>query len=92
MSCGQSLAPAGDETAAAALQSRLAAAAPTPLVEKMRAAKLTGERKVVTALFADVVGSTTLAESMDAEDWTHAFEHFGMTCRLPEVRAAPRRK
>ncbi|MDL2335785.1 MAG: adenylate/guanylate cyclase domain-containing protein, partial [Chloroflexota bacterium] len=70
MSCGQSLAPAGDEAMAAALQARLAAAAPTPLVEKMRAAKLTGERKVVTALFADVVGSTTLAESMDAEDWT----------------------
>src|SRR3972149_8677781 len=35
-----------------------------------RAAKLTGERKVVPALFADVVGSTTLAESMDPEDWT----------------------
>ncbi|MEA2676705.1 MAG: hypothetical protein QOJ81_846, partial [Chloroflexota bacterium] len=68
-SCGLSLAPASDE-AVAALQTRLAAAAPAPLVEKMRAAKLTGERKVVTALFADVVGSTTLAESMDAEDWT----------------------
>lgn len=36
----------------------------------MRAAKLTGERKPVTALFADVVGSTTLAERMDPEDWT----------------------
>jgi len=31
---------------------------------------MTGERKPVTALFADVVGSTTLAEQMDAEDWT----------------------
>jgi class 3 adenylate cyclase len=70
MSCGQSLAPLGDETTVAARATRLAAAAPAPLVEKMRAAKLTGERKVVTALFADVVGSTTLAESMDAEDWT----------------------
>ena len=36
----------------------------------MRSAKLTGERKPVTALFADVVGSTTLAERMDPEDWT----------------------
>src|SRR5207245_5913131 len=36
----------------------------------MRAAKLTGERKPVTALFADVVGSTALAEQMDPEDWT----------------------
>ncbi len=51
-------------------QARIAAAAPQPLVEKMRMAKLTGERKPVTALFADVVGSTTLAEQMDPEDWT----------------------
>jgi class 3 adenylate cyclase len=36
----------------------------------MRAAHLAGERKMVTALFADVVGSTSLAEQMDAEDWT----------------------
>ncbi|MGH2357861.1 MAG: adenylate/guanylate cyclase domain-containing protein [Candidatus Limnocylindria bacterium] len=36
----------------------------------MRAARLTGERKPVTALFADVVGSTALAEYMDPEDWT----------------------
>ena len=36
----------------------------------MRAAKLTGERKPVTALFADVVGSTALAEAIDPEDWT----------------------
>jgi len=70
MSCGLSLAPEGDEATAAARLARIAAAAPAPLVDKMRAAKLTGERKVVTALFADVVGSTTLAESMDPEDWT----------------------
>jgi class 3 adenylate cyclase len=71
-SCGQSLSSA--EPAAggdlAARQARISAAAPAPLVEKMRAAKLTGERKPVTALFADVVGSTSLAESMDPEDWT----------------------
>ncbi|MGI9529226.1 MAG: ATP-binding protein [Acidimicrobiia bacterium] len=29
-----------------------------------------GERRVVTALFADIVGSTSIAESMDPEDWT----------------------
>ncbi len=49
---------------------RLAAAAPAPLIEKMRATRLEGERKPVTALFVDVVGSTALAESMDPEDWT----------------------
>ena len=67
-SCGLALeAPAKHVEA---IHSRLTAAAPAPLVEKMRAAKLTGERKPVTALFADVVGSTTLAEQMDPEDWT----------------------
>ena len=52
------------------VQAGLTSSAPAPLIEKMRAAKLTGERKPVTALFADVVGSTTLAEQMDPEDWT----------------------
>jgi class 3 adenylate cyclase len=68
MNCGQPVAAAGrvDEEARA----RLTAAAPAPLREKLRQPRLTGERKPVTALFADVVGSTTLAESMDAEDWT----------------------
>ena len=37
---------------------------------RSRAARLTGERKPVTALFADVVGSTKLAEQIDPEDWT----------------------
>jgi class 3 adenylate cyclase len=67
MSCGLSL---ETDALAAARQTRLLSAAPTSLVEKMRSAKLTGERKPVTALFADVVGSTTLAEQMDPEDWT----------------------
>jgi class 3 adenylate cyclase len=66
--CGQPLAGATETDEA--LQARLSAAAPAPLVDKMRAAKLTGERKPVTALFADVVGSTSIAEAMDPEDWT----------------------
>lgn len=48
---------------------RLAAAAPAPLIAKMRATRLEGERKPVTTLFVDVVGSTALAEAMDPEDW-----------------------
>jgi class 3 adenylate cyclase len=66
--CGQALtgvAEADDST-----QARILASAPAPLVDKMRSARMTGERKPVTALFADVVGSTTLAEQMDPEDWT----------------------
>jgi class 3 adenylate cyclase len=66
--CGQALAE--PSSIDATIQSRLIAAAPAPLITKMRAARITGERKPVTALFADVVGSTTLAEHMDPEDWT----------------------
>src|ERR671920_267698 len=66
--CGLAL---GDASQAdAATHVRLTATAPAPLITKMRAARLTGERKPVTALFADVVGSTALAERMDPEDWT----------------------
>lgn len=68
MNCGQPLrqsTPLDD-----ARFSRLAAAAPAPLVEKVRAAGLlAGERRVVTALFVDVVGSTALGERMDDSDW-----------------------
>jgi class 3 adenylate cyclase len=31
---------------------------------------LVGERRVVTALFCDVVNSTSLAEQLDPEEWT----------------------
>ena len=31
--------------------------------------RMQGERKLVTALFADIVGSMSLAEAMDPEDW-----------------------
>lgn len=46
------------------------AATPAELVARMRAsAHLSGERRLVTVLFADVVGSTALAEDMDPEEW-----------------------
>jgi class 3 adenylate cyclase/tetratricopeptide (TPR) repeat protein len=32
--------------------------------------QLTSERRIVTILFADIVGSTALAELLDPEDWT----------------------
>ena len=50
---------------------RLVANTPAALAEKIRTAShLSGERRTVTALFADVVGSTALAAHMDPEDWT----------------------
>lgn len=46
-------------------------AAPQPLAQKILAQRnrLEGERKLVTALFTDIVSSTMLAEAMDPEDW-----------------------
>ncbi len=76
MSCGQPV--SGSTSTDEARLTRLAAATPAPLAEKMRAPPLEGQRKIVTVLFADVAGSTALAEQMDPEDWTaimnHAFE------------------
>ncbi len=48
----------------------MAATTPVPLAQKLRAAHISGERKPVTCLFADVVGSTSLAENLDPDDWT----------------------
>ncbi len=46
-------------------------AAPQAVAEKIRAQRghAEGERKLVTTLFTDIVGSTALAERMDPEDW-----------------------
>ena len=46
-------------------------AAPQTVQKKILAERdrMEGERKLVTALFCDIVGSTTLAEQMDPEDW-----------------------
>jgi serine phosphatase RsbU (regulator of sigma subunit)/class 3 adenylate cyclase/tetratricopeptide (TPR) repeat protein len=53
-----------------ARHNRLAAAAPVRLAEKARAGTLSGERRIATVLFADVVGSTNLAQQVDVETWT----------------------
>jgi class 3 adenylate cyclase len=75
MNCGNALTSGAQMTAInpanEARLERLAAATPAPLARKMRSAThLVGERRIVTALFADVVASTSLASHMDPEDWT----------------------
>lgn len=40
----------------------------------MQAEHATGERRLVTVFFVDVVGSTSLAEGMDPEDWATTME------------------
>ena len=68
MSCGhalQDVTPADD-----AGRTRLAAATPALLAEKVRSAgRLAGERRMVTILFADVVGSAALAQQLGPETW-----------------------
>ena len=68
MNCGQPVSassPVDQER-----RSRLTSAAPAPLVEKVRAAgRLSGERRTVTALFLDVVGSTALAAQLGQAAW-----------------------
>jgi len=50
---------------------RLAASAPTLLVEKVRAAsRLSGERRLVTALYLDVVDSTGLSLRLGTDAWS----------------------
>jgi len=51
---------------------------PDHLAEKIRAgrASLEGERKQVTVLFADVMGSMELAERSDPEEWRGIMERF----------------
>ncbi len=75
LNCGHGLTSSHQTTAlnptGEARLARLAATTPPPLAKKMRSAKhLVGDRRIVTALFADVVASTSLASQMDPEDWT----------------------
>ncbi|MDX1614090.1 MAG: adenylate/guanylate cyclase domain-containing protein [Candidatus Promineifilaceae bacterium] len=56
---------------------------PQDLADKLEAARragaMSGERRLVTILFCDVMGSTAAAEQLDPEEWTEiingAFEH-----------------
>lgn len=55
-----------------------AAFTPEHIAEKIRASRQTveGERKHVTVLFADLVGSMDLAETLDPEDWRRLMERY----------------
>jgi class 3 adenylate cyclase len=82
MACGQ---PVLEQTPADADRlSRLTAATPGTLLQKMRTAyrdrpKPTtgglGEKRTVTALIVDVIGSTKLAQQLDLEGWTEVINN-----------------
>ena len=80
--CGQELAaPAGEAAPAIggpAARPTSRSHVPEHLAEKIRAGRgaLEGERKQVTVLFADVMGSMELAERSDPEEWRQIMERF----------------
>ena len=60
----------GDEAADAAIASLRRELNALDTAEPESGRRKEGERRVLTVLFSDVVGSTALAESMDPEAWT----------------------
>jgi len=84
--CGTSVddhaaAPSGADRLA-----RLSCEIPTGLAEKIRASPraIAGERKLVTVLFCDLVGSTAIAERLDPEDYRDVLERY-MQVALREI-------
>ncbi len=75
--CGARL-PAAPAAAAPSAGPDPRAYTPRHLAERILTARaaLQGERKPVTVLFADVQGSMTLAEQVDAEDWHAMMNQF----------------
>jgi class 3 adenylate cyclase/tetratricopeptide (TPR) repeat protein len=80
--CGEELTAAAEEGAPAVARPPAPpdrpSHVPEHLAEKIRAGRgaLEGERKQVTVLFADVMGSMELAERSDPEEWRRTMEGF----------------
>ena len=49
-----------------------------------------GERRVITMLFCDVTGSTSMAEQLDAEEWAENYAAPGQKDEVASMRAETR--
>ena len=78
--CGQAVVPSGGVASPATAQAapdpamaRLQQYIPPELLRKLEAARdnrtMEGERRIVTVLFSDVKSSTSMAETLDPEEW-----------------------
>ena len=70
--------PAGSPPALPDRVARLLGNVPTALADKIRAGQglITGERKLVTVLFCDLVGSTAIAERLDPEEYRDLLDRY----------------
>ena len=66
--------------------------APTPQASARVGREAVGERRIITVLFCDVVGSTSMAEGLDPEEWTEimneAFQYLTAPVRRYEGTVA----
>ncbi|MDX1417618.1 MAG: adenylate/guanylate cyclase domain-containing protein, partial [Candidatus Promineifilaceae bacterium] len=69
------LGDAAVDAALAGLRQKLAQLESGALEKNVSAAKLPSERRFVTILFGDIMGSTALAEKLDPEEWTEIMDH-----------------
>ena len=79
--CGASVEPTGGAAAVAVAAddrfARLAKHIPAELASKIRASSAArGERKLVTVVFCDLVGSTAIAELLDPEEYRDLLEQY----------------
>jgi class 3 adenylate cyclase len=86
--CGRPLSTeeAGATPASPAPPDEISRHIPVSLARKIRSSQsaLTGERKLVTVLFCDLVGSTAIAERMDPEEYHELLEEY-LELALSEV-------